>query len=77
MRLVIVKHVTVKMRKRMRDGADPRSGSTERMRNRYGDKMRAGTDMGIKCVVLMSFFAPFLRFCVFDLLFFLMDATSY
>jgi hypothetical protein len=43
MRLVIVKHVTVKMRKRMRNGADPR------MRNRYGDKMRAGTDMGIKC----------------------------
>jgi hypothetical protein len=51
------------MRKRMGNGTDPRSG--------------CGTDMGIKCVILMSFFASFLRFCVFDLCFFVMDATSY
>ena len=40
MRLVAVKHVTnhnwVKMRKRMRDGADPRNG--------YGDKIRHFND---------------------------------
>ena len=36
-----------------------------------------GTDMGIKCVILMSFFASFLRFCVFDLCYFVMYATLY
>ena len=74
MRLVIVKnvkHVTVKMRKRMRNG------STERMRNRYGDKMRAGTDMGIKCVVLMSFSPHFYVSVFLIYVFFVMDATSY
>ena len=53
------------MRKRMRNGADPRSG--------------CGTDMGIKCGTDMAdkmrhfnaFFASFLRFCVFYLCFFL------
>ena len=52
----------VKMRKRMRNGADPRSV--------------CGTYMGIKCVI-MSFSTSFSRFCVFDLCYFVMDATSY
>jgi hypothetical protein len=48
----------------MRNGADPRSGCGTDMGIKYG------TDMGI-------FFASFLRFSVFDLCFFVMDATSY
>ena len=48
-------------------GADAeRSGSTEHMRNGYGDKMRYFND----------FSASFLRFCVFDL-FFCNGLTSY
>ena len=43
-----------------------RGGYTERMRNGYGDKMRHN-----------EFFASFLRFCVFDICYFVMDATSY
>jgi hypothetical protein len=31
--------------------------------------IKCGTDMGIKCVILMSYFASFLRFYVFDLFF--------
>jgi hypothetical protein len=31
--------------------------------------IKCGTDMGIKCLILMSFFASFLRFCVFDICF--------
>jgi hypothetical protein len=56
-------HNKVKMRKWMRNGADPRSG--------------CGTDMGIKCGTAMDtmrhfneFFASYLRFCVLDLCFF-------
>ena len=54
------------MRKRMRNGADPRmrNGYGDKMRNGYGDKMRHN-----------EFFASFLRFCVFDLCYFVMDAT--
>jgi hypothetical protein len=36
----------------------------KRMRNGYGDKMHHN-----------EFFASFLRFCVFDLCYFVMDAT--
>jgi hypothetical protein len=47
----------------MRNGADPRSGwETDR-------GIKCGTDMGIKCVILMCFCASFLRFCVFDVCF--------
>ena len=46
-----------------------------RMRNGYGDKMRNG--YGNKMRHFNEFFASFLRFCVFDLCFFVMDATSY
>ena len=57
MRLVIVKHVTVKMRKRMRNG------STERMRNRYRDKMRNG--YGDKMRRFNEFFRPIFTFLCF------------
>ena len=46
----------------MRNGADPRNG--------YGDKMRNRTDLD-KMVHLISFFASFLRFCALDLCVFL------
>ena len=49
------------MRKRMRNGADPRNG--------YGDKMRNGTDLD-KMRHFNEFFRLFLRFCVLDLCFF-------
>ena len=42
---------------------------------RYGDKMRNG--YGDKMRHFNEFFASFLRFCVFDLCFFVTDATSY
>ena len=43
------------MRKRMRNGADPRNGYGDKMRNGTDlDKMRNGTDLDI-CVILMSF----------------------
>ena len=48
------------------------SGSTERMRNGYGGKMRNGYGDKMRH---NEFFAPFLRFCVFDLCYFVMDAT--
>ena len=54
--IVIVKHVTI----RLKCGSG--CGSTERMRNGYGDKMRHFNE----------FFASFLRLCVFDLCFFVM-----
>jgi hypothetical protein len=49
------------MRKRMRNGADPRSG--------------CGTDMGIKCVIMS--FSPHFYVSVFLICYFVMDATSY
>jgi hypothetical protein len=43
-----------------------RNGHGDKMRNGYGDKMRHN-----------EFSASFLRFCVFDLGHFVMDATNY
>ena len=58
------------MRKRMGNGADLRSGCGTDMGikwgNGYGDKMRHFNE----------FFRLILRFCVFYLCFFVMDATS-
>jgi hypothetical protein len=53
--LIVTRHNYVKMRKRMRNGADPRNG--------YGDKMQNGTDL--------DKIASFLRFHVLDLCLFL------
>ena len=47
-------------------GEDMRNGYGDKMRNGYKDKMRHFNE----------FFASFLRFCVFHLSFFVMDATS-
>jgi hypothetical protein len=54
------------MRKRMRNGSTERmrNGYEDKMRNGYGDKMRHN-----------EFFASFLRFCVFYICYFVMDAT--
>jgi hypothetical protein len=68
--LLLCSLVNVK-RMRKRNGTDPRSGCGIDM------GIKCGTDMGIKCVFLMIFFASFLRFCLFYLCFFVMDATSY
>jgi hypothetical protein len=60
MRLVIVPHVTI----RLKCGS---GCGTERI---HGTDMeiKCGTErIWIKCVILMSFFASFLRFCVLDL----------
>jgi hypothetical protein len=60
MRLVIVKHVChnwVKMRKRVRNGADPRSGCGTDM------GIKCGTDMEIKCVIMS--FSPHFYVSVF------------
>jgi hypothetical protein len=48
------------MRKRMRNGADPRSGCGTDM------GIKCGTDMGIKCVILMTqVFSPHFYVSVF------------
>ena len=61
MRFVIVKHVTITLKCGSGCG---RSGPRGRCGTDMGIKW--GTDIGIKCVILI---ASFLRFCVFDLLF--------
>jgi hypothetical protein len=51
-----------------------RNGYGDKMRNGYGDKLRNGYGDKMRH---NEFFASFLRFCVFDLGYFVMDATSY
>jgi hypothetical protein len=67
MRLVIEKHVTIRLKCGSGCGADA---------DGYGDKIPTSFPGLFPFVILMIFFASFLRFCVFDLVLFFCNGCN-